>query len=235
MRSCLVQLVILVAVVFALLWFGLPLGVSALATGALNATGFSGTDTKVEVSANPPPMLLTGHADTIRIRSSAASMGDLHAATVDLVLGDVELLNRNIGTVDGTLTGVQVATPDGKPVLIDSVALTGDAKATTATASMSLATAQTLAESELKAQAGIVAKVGLKTPDKVTVTIGKQSLSGRLVTSNGSLLLVPNGNSLPTVTLIAPTTVNPFRIQSVKVGLVDITFVGTIDVEMLLS
>ena len=100
---------------------------------------------------------------------------------------------------------------------------------------MSLATAQALAESELKAQTGIVAKVTLKSPDKVTVTIAGKSQSGRLVTSNGSLLVVPNGNSLPTITLIAPATGNPFRIKSVEVGAADITLVGTIDVQKLLG
>ena len=57
MRSCLIQLLILVVVVFALLWFGLPVGASWLATNALNASGFSGTDTKVSGVGEPaaPP------------------------------------------------------------------------------------------------------------------------------------------------------------------------------------
>ncbi|MGD0861477.1 MAG: hypothetical protein ABSA21_01790 [Candidatus Limnocylindrales bacterium] len=235
MRSCLIQLVVLIVVAFCLLWFGLPIGVSALATGALNASGFSGTDTKVQVSANPPPMLLTGHADTVHITSSQASVGDLHAAGVDVILGDVELLSRTIGTVTGTLTGVQVAAPDGEPVTLDQVTLTGVATATTATASMSLAAAESLAESELKSQTGVVAKVALKGPDKVTVTIDGKSQAGRLVTSNGALLIVPNSDSLPTVTLIAPGNGNPFRVISVQIGPADVTFVGTIDIEQLLS
>jgi len=62
MRSCLIQLLVLIAMVFALLWFGLPLGADWLATNSLNASGFTGTGTKVDVSAYPPPVLLTGHA-----------------------------------------------------------------------------------------------------------------------------------------------------------------------------
>jgi hypothetical protein len=235
MRSCLIQLVLLFAMVFCLLWFGLPFGVSALATGALNASGFSGTDTKVEVSANPPPTLLTGHADAVRITSSQTSMGDLHAAEVDVLLTDVELISRNIGTVSGTLTGVRVAAPDGEPVSIDQVTLAGDANASNATASMSLAAAQSLAESELKAQTKIVAKIALQSPDKVTITVNGKSQTGRLVTSNGSLLIVPDGNKLPTVTLIAPGSGNPFHVSTVEIGATDVTFVGTIDVEKLLN
>jgi hypothetical protein len=235
MRSCLIQLIIAIAVVFCLLWFALPWGVSALATGALNSSGFSGTDTKVEVSANPPPLLLTGRADKIHITSNEASMGDLHAATVDVTLGDVQLLSRNFDNVSGTLTGVKVLAPDGQPVVLESVTLLGPSTTTTATASLSLATAQSLAAAELKAQTGIVGTISLTSPDKVTLTISGKSQSGRLATSNGSLLLIPNSSFLPPVTLIAPGSGNPFRMTSVQIGATSVTFVGTIDVEKLLS
>jgi hypothetical protein len=235
MRSCLIQLVILFAVAFCLLWFALPLGVSALATGALNASGFSGTDTKVDVSASPPPMLLTGHADKIHITSTQVSISDLHAASVNVTLRDVDLLGRKIGTVSGTLDGVRVAAPNGDPVTIDEVTLDGSATATTATCRMSVATAQALAESQLKTQTGIIAKAVLKSPNLVTITVNGKSQSGRLLTSNGSLLLVPTGNTLPTVTLIAPGGGNPFRVTSVTIGLADVTLVGTIDVQDLLT
>lgn len=105
MRSCLIRLLILIALVFALLWFGLPIGASWLATNALNASGFTGTGTKVEVSSNPPPLLLLGHADSIHLTSSQVGIGDLHAAGVDLTLGKVELFSRQIGSVTGTLRG----------------------------------------------------------------------------------------------------------------------------------
>jgi hypothetical protein len=235
MRSCLIQIVIMVAVVFCLLWFGLPFGVSALATAALNATGFSGTDTKVEVSANPPFMLLTGHADTIRIRSSDARMGNLEASDIDVTLGSVELLSRDIGTVTGTLDGVRVAAPNGDPIAIDKVTLQGSATATTATATLTVAEAEALAESQVKAQTGIVAKVAVKGPNVVTVTVGSKSQAGRLLTSNGSLLLVPNSNTMPTVTLMAPGTANPLSVTSVSVGSSEMTLVGSIDIQNLLS
>jgi hypothetical protein len=235
MRSCLIQFVIMVAVVFCLLWFGLPLGVSALATAALNATGFSGTDTKVEVSASPPFMLLTGHADTIRIRSSDARMGNLEASDIDVTLGSVELLSRDIGTVTGTLDGVRVAAPNGDPIAIDKVTLQGSATATTATATLTLAEAEALAESQVKAQTGIVAKVTVKGPNVVTITVGSKSQAGRLLTSNGSLLLVPNSNTMATVTLMAPGTANPLSVTSVSIGSAFVTLVGTIDIQNLLS
>ena len=99
MRSCLIQLLLTVAVIFALLWFGLPFGASWLATNALGAVGFSGTDTTVEVKANLPPRILTGYADSIHLTSTQVGVGDLHAANIDLTLGRVELFARKIGTV----------------------------------------------------------------------------------------------------------------------------------------
>jgi hypothetical protein len=235
MRSCLIQVFIAIAIVFCLLWFALPLGVSALATGALNAGGFSGTDTKVEVSASPPPLLLTGHADRVHITSTQVSMGDLHAANVDVTLGDVELLSRKMKTVTGTLGGVRVAAPDGQPVMLDLVTLNGSATATTATATMTIATAEALAEAELKAQTGVVGSVSLKSPNKVTLTISGKSQSGRLETTNGNLLLIPNIGLLAPITLIAPGSGNPFHVTAVQIGTDTVTIVGTIDVEQLLS
>ncbi len=234
MRSCLFQLLILVAVVFALLWFGLPFGASWLATNALNAGGFSGTDTKVDVSAYPPPLLLTGHADSIHLVSRQVGMGDLHAASLDLTLGEVELFSRKIGTVTGTLEGVRVATPDGQPLTVDTVTLSGAARSASAEMDVSMAEAQRLAVAQLKAL-GVAATVTLAAPNKVTVTAGGKSQPGRLEAAAGGLLLVPDGDSLPTVTLIAPGGGNPFRISSVTIGADQVTLNGTIDLESLLG
>ena len=99
MRSCLLQLLIGAALIFALLWFGLPFGASWLATSALTASGFSGTNTQVEVKADLPPRILAGHADSIHVTSDQVSVGDLHSGTIDLTLTTVELFDRKIGTV----------------------------------------------------------------------------------------------------------------------------------------
>jgi hypothetical protein len=234
MRSCLIQILVLVALVFALLWFGLPLAVGALATSALGSSGFSGTDTRVDVGANPPFELLTGHADSIHISSGNATLGDLQAATVDVTLADVDLFGRTFGTVTGTLGGVQVAAPNGDPVKIDLVTLEGPGSSTTATATMSTAAAQALAVSQLKA-VGVTAKVSFKAPDAVVMKISSGTFTGRLITTNGSLILVPDSNSVPSVTLISPSGKNPFHVDSVRVGLAGLTLVGMIDVEKLLS
>jgi len=234
MRSCLIQLLVLVAMVFALLWFGLPFGASWLATNSLNAGGFTGTDTKVDVSAYPPPVLLTGHADSIHLTSSQVGIGDLHAASVDLTLGKVELFSRQIGTVSGTLEGVRVAAPGGQPITVDTVKLSGAASSASAEMDVSMAEAQRLAVAQLKSL-GIAATVTLAAPNRITVTAGGKSQPGRLVAAAGALLLVPDGDALPTVTLMEPGSGNPFQLSSVAIGADGLTLIGTIDVQALLG
>jgi hypothetical protein len=234
MRSCLIQVLIALAVVFVLLWFALPLAVGALAGGALSAAGFNGTDTRVEVSANPPPLLLTGHADAVHITSAQVSLSDLHAAGVDVTLGGVDLLSRDIGTVEGTLTGVRVAAPNGDTVLIDRVTLSGPADLTVARCSLTIAAAEALAQSQLAAQ-GIKAKVSLAAPNSVTLTVGGASFKGHLVANGDSLFLASDSKAMPTVLLIKAGSGNPFHVDAVSIDETHVNLTGTLDVQGLLS
>jgi hypothetical protein len=235
MRSCLIQSLIAIAVAFALLWFGLPLGASWLATNALNSSGFSGTNTKVEVSSNPPPKLLLGHADSIHLTSSQAGVGDLHAASIDLTLGDVSLIDRTIGTVEGTLTGVMVPAPDGSPVLIEKATVKGNASAAQGTLQMATSQIESLAAAQLKSQTGVNATVTLAAPDKVTLMAGGQSQPGNLVIESGQLEMVPDTATLPSVILLKSGDGNPFTLTGVTVGSGQVTLTGTIDLQSLLG
>jgi hypothetical protein len=245
LRSCLIQLLLTVAVIFALLWFGLPFGASWLATNALNAAGFTGTDTKVEVSANLPPRILLGHADKVRLTSSQVSVGGLNAATLDVTLGDVSLFDRTVGTVTGTLTGVRVPAPDGDPIAISTAALTGAGTAVKSTLTISTAEAQRLAQAQLKAQTGLVGTVKFASPNGVTIAVNGTTEQAHLVVkpsdpgggaaSGGTLEVVPVDTSLPTVTLIGAGNGDPFQLSSVAVGASGVTLVGTIDIQTLLG
>lgn len=243
MRSCLIQLLITVAVVFGLLWFGLPFGASWLATNALNAAGFTGTDTKVEVSADLPPRILLGHADRVHLASTNVSVDGLNATTLDLTLGDVSLFDRTIGTVDGTLTGVRLPAPDGDPVTIAKAALSGAGTSVRSTLTISTAEAQRLAQAQLKAQTGLDGTVKFAAPNLVTISVGGTSALAHLVvkpapageTSGGTLEVVPVSSSLQTVTLLEPGNSNPFVLSSVSVNASGVTLVGTIDLQTLLG
>jgi hypothetical protein len=224
-----------VAVIFALLWFGLPFGASWLATNALTAAGFTGTDTKVTVSADLPPRILLGHADRIRLTATDASVGGLYAASIDVTLCDVELIDRTFTSVHGTLTGVRVPAPNGDPVTIDSVSVDGAGTAADATLTMSIAEAESLGTSQIKSQIGTQATVKLSAPNIATANINGHAAPGHLVVRNGELLLVPDSTALPTVTLIGAGHGNPFTFTSVRVGADTVTLDGTIDLQSLLG
>src|ERR1035437_2863525 len=234
MRSCLIRLLLAGAVIVALLWFGLPFGASLLATNALGAVGFSGTDTTVEVRANLPPRILTGYADSTHLTSTEVGIGDLHAANIDLTLGGVRLFDRKIDTVRGTLGGVRVPDPEGQPVTFETVNVDGDARHAASTLTISSTEATRLAVSQLKAH-GISGTVAFVAPDKVVVTAGGKPQACRLRVTNGALTLVPDGNALPTLTLIAPGGGNPFQLSSVSVAATSFTLVATIDLQTLLG
>jgi hypothetical protein len=241
MRSCLIQLLVTVAVVFALLWFGLPFGASWLATNALGAAGFTGTNTKVDVSADLPPRMLLGHADTVELTSSQVSVGDLNAATVDLTLTNVEFFNRTIGGVDGTFTGVRVPASNGEPVTLDKVTVSGSGTLAQAALTMSVASAQSLAESQLTSQTGLAGTVKFAASSQaanrvpVTVTVNGQSQQASLQVIAGAFVLVPASAALPSVTLIKAGTGNPFTLNSVSEGPSGVTLAGTIDLQSLLG
>ncbi|HEY5488045.1 MAG TPA: hypothetical protein VIK06_10375 [Candidatus Limnocylindrales bacterium] len=234
MRSCLIQLLVEVAILFALLWFGLPLGAGFLATSALNASGFTGTNTSVEVSSNPPPLLLTGKADAIRIRSDSVYVGDLRASSIDVTLHNVDLLSRKIETVDGTFSGVRLAVPTGQPLTVDQVDVHGTASLADATLAVPSQSVASLAVTMLAASS-IKATVSLQEPNSVTIVVAGKKQSGTLAVSNGTLLLVPTATSIPPVALIVPGTGNPFKLTSVAVHGQQVTLGGTIDVQSLLS
>jgi hypothetical protein len=234
MRSCLIQFVIAAVVVVLLLWFGLPIAVSALATSALSSLGFSGTDTKVEVSANPPPLLITGHADSVHITSKQVGVSDLHAASIDVTLKGVDLLSRRIESVEGTLNGVSVAAPNSDTVEISTVTLSGPADGATATCSVTIAATEKLLESQLKAQ-GINAQVELKAPNLVILEVGGKAFGGHLAARDGQLFMVSDSPAMPSVLLIAPGNGNPFRVTGVNIDSTNVNVTGTLDVQDLLS
>ena len=235
MRSCLFQVIAAIVVVLAVLWFALPPVASAVATAALNSSGFSGTDTKVEVSSSPPLALLTLRADRVHITATNAGIAGLHCDSLDVTLGDVGLLNRSMDTVSGTLRGVQVSAPSGDPIDIDTITLGGPGTATIATATLTMPEAQALAESQLRIQTGLTGTIKLKAPNVVVLSLAGRSATGRLITANGALILVPDSNALPSVTLIAPSDSNPLHVNSVLVGSDNVTLVSTVNFQKLLA
>lgn len=247
MRSCLLSLLITIALLVVVLWLTLPMLAGYAILGMLNIGGFNGRDTQVEVQANPPLIILTGHADTVHLVSNDVSVNELRARRIDLQLDDVAVLSRHVGAVHGTLEGVDVmgAATAGRSdatvrVSVQEVRVEGPAFMAGATVVMTGAEAARLAASQLKIASGMTATVSFKTPDAVTIKSGGQTQIGHLVVKEGALLLVPDGGKMPTVVLMKPGKGNPFIFTAARVG-TDLTGVqivtleGTIDIQSLLD
>lgn len=234
-RSCLIQLVVLVVAAVAVLWLALPVAAGALALTALQAGGFSGTATSVDVAANPPLVLLVGHADRLRIRSTDASLGDLHAAGLDLTLADVDLFARRAVSIDGALSGVSLPAVDGATVTAARVSVHGLAGSAAAIAEVDTEGARELAVTALRVATGLSAGVTLTSPNRLSVAIPGRQVGARLVVESGALVLRPDSAALPVVTLLRPGAGQPFRLTGVSVTETGLALQGTIDVNALLG
>jgi hypothetical protein len=216
MRGCLTFLVVVALLVGVGGWFLLPPATGALVGTGLVVSGLRGTDTKVEVSADPPFELLTGHADSVSITSSSATWGQLSAATLEVNLSDVGLVDRTFDRIDGRLTGVSLADDNGATIGVSSVILGGTRQAPTATLGLSSLAVELLVgravASELPATPE---RVRLQAPDRLVLEAASRSVTGRLAIDAGALVLRLQG--VGTVSIYDPGQSAPFRLRSVSV------------------
>ena len=232
MRGCLISIALLVTVGLVAGSTLLPKIVSFVAVGALGLAGFSGTNTTVQVVANPPTELLTLTADALKIHSTNASFQGIQAGDVRLTLHDVHLLDRRFGTLDGTLQDVRFDNPSGSPVDVASVRLSGTATDTRATLTLSSRDVGQLAGTAFQTTfGGSPSQLTLAAPDRVRMVIGGAALTARLrVQADGTLVLVPPaGLGTSVLPLIVPGRSTPFRILSFQIVSDSLVLVATFD------
>jgi hypothetical protein len=244
MRCCLLTLLTMVAVGVLALWFAGPLAAGYLIETGLGAAGFHGTNTRVEVSADPPLIILTGRADSVRLTATQVSVDQLRAGRVDLELDGVAVLSRHVDAVHGSFENVQllaapVAGQSQAPqvVEVEKVTLNGPSDATVATIVMTGDQAIALARGQLYATTGVQAALSLQAPDVVFIKVGGHTDTAHLVVQKGALMLVSSG---ATVSLFKPGQQNPFYMTSAVIGTAAqggqiLTLTGTIDVQSLLD
>jgi hypothetical protein len=213
MRGCLTFILLVVVVVGAMAWVGLPTVASTGITAALAASGLSGTDTKVTVTANPPLDLATLHADRVEVQTTDAHWNDLTAATLDITLDNVSLAARSFATIDGRMTGATLR--DGA-LRSDLVTISGSSAKAHADIAVSATEVQRVALNAAEQTIGTrPGKVTLAPPDQVTLQVAGRTLKGRLVVNaDGLLLLVQGVGSVP---LVGPSTRTPLTLTTVKV------------------
>lgn len=233
MRGCLFVLIAAALVVSIAAWFGAPVLASALVDGGLRSAGFEAAQTTTTVRADPPPRLLLGHADSIRIQASDVSFRTFHADALDLTMGDVDLVGRTFRTIRGTITGAEVETEDGIPTTA-GVTIDGDASAAGARIRVDGATVERVVRATLEPRIGAaIARTELVAPDVLRIVTPAATLEGRMIVDgSGAIALSTQLGSTPILS-IDPSF--PLRLTAVHVVDGDLRIDATLDAEALLG
>ena len=128
-RGCLAVILTFVAILVGVLWVALPPVVGGLAAAVIANAGVHGTDTRVDVGADPPLRLLFLEADRARLRSTNVQIRNLHADSIDVTLRDVSIGRQRFASIEGGMTGLRVMQEDGSTFEASGVQITGAADA----------------------------------------------------------------------------------------------------------
>lgn len=234
MRGCLSVLVLAAVFLVAGAWVAGPQLAAFVVETGLSGAGFTGTNTTVSVSADPPFELLTGRADTVAIDSDGATLGQFTAINLSLTLHGVDLVGRHAQTVDGTLENVTMRTSDSSTVRANEVRLSGDPSAADVTIRVNGSDLIQTATETIDRELGVDAQdVKFSAPNNVSFTVGKSTIAGELVIHDGGLSVTANLPGKPMIDLIAAG--GGLRLTDVAVKGSGLELLGILDVERLLS
>jgi hypothetical protein len=233
MRGCLFVLVLAAAVLAGLAWFGSPILASTLISNALENAGYHAASSTVTATSNPPPKLLLGRADRVEIVGADVDFRTFHAASLDLVLTDVDVIGRTAGRISGRITGAEMTTTAGETTSTD-IDIEGDAGAATATIVVDHATVSRVVKATFQQKLGVTAStVELIAPDKLRITAPGATVEGQLlVDSSGAIAFSTSLGSSPILSL-DPSF--PLHLRSVRVEAGDLRIDAVLDAESLLG
>jgi hypothetical protein len=197
MRGCLFTLALGAVVIALIVVVGLPQVAAGMVTTAVTAAGLQADDTSVTVSSDPPTDLVGLRADRVRVRATDATFRDLVIGELDLVLGDVSILDRSAGSVEGTLTDVTITGLGGREVTLDEIGVAGGGDDVTATTLLDGAVAERLIADAVEERTGARPdSVSLRDPDRLVIEAGIE-VGGTLdVDRAGNLVLELDDNPL---------------------------------------
>jgi hypothetical protein len=232
-RGCLFVLVVAAAVLGTAAWFGSPIVAERVISGALQNAGFRAASSTVTATSSPPLKLLIGRADRVEIVGTGVDFRTFHAASLDVVMTDVDVLNRTAGWIRGRITGADLATTAGEPtsadVVIDGAANEAGAEIVVDAATVSRAVKATFEQKFDVAVTG----TQLIAPDILRITAPGITVEGRLlVDSSGAIAFSTSIGSSPILSL-DPSF--PLRFRSVRIDAGDLRITATLDAEALLG
>jgi hypothetical protein len=220
----------------AVLWFALPAAASSLAGVAVSAAGLTGDDISASVAARPPLKLLLLEADSIRVRSGAATWRGMRFGSLDVTIADIRL-GGSPQRIDGTIRDVEFADDSGATVRATSIALSGAAATPDVEVTMSDADVSALVGRALPATlGGAGARITLASPSGVHITTAGGEATARIaLRADGGLDLVVTVGAAPplTLTLLAPGAAIPLRVSEVRVDGANLVLRGSADTRSL--
>jgi hypothetical protein len=233
MRGCAFVLLFAVVVLGAAAWFGSGPVASAAIGAALQGSGYRSTDTRITVTAEPPPRLLLGHADRVAIDGSDVDWQTLHAGRVKLLLEDVDLFGRTADRVTGSIDDARIDDGRGGTATASSIEVAGPLAAAEATITVEEDTVRGLvlaaAVSRLPVEVTDVELIG---PDRLRLVTPGATVEGSLVVDpDGTLGFSTPLGSLP-ILRIDPASRLTLRSADVIGG--KLRLLGTLDLASLL-
>lgn len=233
MRGCLFILVLAAAVLSVGAWFGSPVLASAVISSALQNAGYHAASSTITATSSPPPKLLLGRADRVEIVGSDVDFRTFHAAGLDLVLTDVDIVGRTAGRISGRISGAALTTADGEAASAD-VAIDGDAAAANATIVVDAVSVDRVVKATFQQRFGVrVTATQLVAPDLLRIGIGPMTLDGRLgVDATGAITI---STSLGTATILSLDPTFPLHLRTIGVASGGLQIGATLDARALLG
>jgi hypothetical protein len=217
MRGCLFVLVLAAALIGSIAWFAAEPIADAVIAAVLNGSQVRAATMTVTTVADPPPKLLIGRADRITIEATDATWTTLRAASLTLVLDEVDFISRTAATIHGTITGADIGGDAAlNPSPVASIDIDGPANAAAATITVDRASIRASLLAAVHRSFGVTATdVVLLPPDRLRLVAPGATLEGSIVIdpAGGLALSTPLG----TVTMLTVDPDIPIRLDSVAV------------------
>ena len=215
MRGCLFIVAAAAVVLGTVAWIGSPIVASTVISGALQNAGYHAKSSTVTATSSPPLKLLIGRADRVEIAGTDVDFRTFHAASLDLVLTDVDVINRTAGQISGRIKGVELTTIAGDATSVD-VDIDGAGDAANAVIFVDALTVTRVVKATFLQKLGVaIGGAELVAPDIVRITAGGVTVDGRLVVDSGGA--VAFSTSLGSSPILSLDPSFPLLIHSVRI------------------
>src|SRR3954471_408183 len=235
MRGCLFTLVLGALVIGALVVFALPRVLEGMITASLTTAGFQARETGVKLEQDDPLSLIGLKADRVSIAAVDASIRDVDAGTVDLVLEDVDLRSRTAGSVKGTLSDVTTES-GGDPIDIPEIRLVGDSSSVEAVASIDSTDVEAIARDRVTTALGEPpSDVRIEAPNVMTITVRGFPVTGTLLVDETGALRLSLSDPVSMDLVILEPKATLMDLREVRVAGDRLVLEGDVDVTTLLG